>query len=109
LRRLLGNLVLNAIKYGAVDSPIRVSVEDLGADVRLAVRNGGSAIDPEILADIFEPLKRGIDYENSTDADSSLGLGLYIAREIAKAHGGEISVHSDANETMFSVRLPRRK
>ena len=109
LRRLLGNLLLNAIKYGAADSTIRVSVEDQGADVRLAVRNGGSAIDPAILDDIFEPLKRGIDYESASDADSSLGLGLYIAREIAKAHGGEISVRSDANETMFSVRLPRRK
>ena len=109
LRRLLGNLLLNAIKYGAADSPIRVSVEDHGADVRLAVRNGGSAIDPEILDDIFEPLKRGIDYENSSDADSSLGLGLYIAREIAKAHGGEIGVQSDTKETVFSVRLPRRK
>jgi signal transduction histidine kinase len=109
LRRLLGNLLLNAIKYGAADSPIRVSVEDQGADVRLTVRNGGSAIDPAILDDIFEPLKGGIDYENASDADSSLGLGLYIAREIAKAHGGEINVRSDANETMFSVRLPRRK
>jgi hypothetical protein len=109
LRRLLGNLLLNAIKYGAADTPIRVSVEDHGADVRLTVRNSGSAIDPEILDDIFEPLKRGMDLENASDADSSLGLGLYISREIAKAHGGEISVQSDTKETNFSVRLPRRK
>jgi signal transduction histidine kinase len=109
LRRLLGNLILNAIKYGAADTPIRVAVEDHGADVHLTVRNGGSAIDPAILDDIFEPLKRGMADDDASDADSSLGLGLYIAREIAKAHGGEIAVHSDANETMFSVRLPRRK
>jgi signal transduction histidine kinase len=108
LRRLLGNLVLNAIKYGATDAPVHVSVDDAGADVEFAVRNSGRAIDPSILDEIFEPLRRGVSADTVAAADSSLGLGLYIAREIAKAHGGGIDVRSDATETVFAVRLPRR-
>jgi signal transduction histidine kinase len=45
--------------------------------------------------------------EGSYNTDGSLGLGLYIAREIAKAHGGEIEARSDETETVFAVRLPR--
>jgi signal transduction histidine kinase len=109
LRRLLGNLVLNAIKYGAADAPVRVSVHDAGAEVEFAIRNSGRAIDPSILDEIFEPLKQGSYVDAVPAADSSLGLGLYIAREIAKAHGGRIDVRSDSTETVFAVRLPRRQ
>jgi signal transduction histidine kinase len=58
---------------------------------------------------IFDPLQRGLNQQDSYNADGSLGLGLYIAREIAKAHGGEIEAHSDEAETVFAVRLPRRQ
>jgi signal transduction histidine kinase len=108
LRRLLCNLVLNAIKYGAADAPILVAVKDQGADVHFSVRNSGSAIDPSILDQIFEPLRRGVSHD-AEPGDSSLGLGLYIAREIAKAHGGDIDVRSDSKETVFTVRLPRER
>ena len=77
------------------------------ADLRLEVRNAGPAIEPSTLDQIFDPLKRGPEHENSDKADGSLGLGLYIAREIAKAHGGEIKAWSDQAETGFAVRLPR--
>jgi signal transduction histidine kinase len=53
------------------------------------VRNSGPTIDPAVLKQIFDPLKRGAQQETSSDREGSLGLGLFIAREIVKAHGGE--------------------
>lgn len=108
LQQLLCNLVLNAIKYGARDAPVRVSVTGDEAEVRLEVKNSGPAIERSALARIFDPLQRGRN-DQDKNAGSSLGLGLYIAREIAKAHGGEINVRSDEIETVFAVRLPRNK
>ncbi|CAB3760051.1 sensor histidine kinase [Paraburkholderia humisilvae] len=106
LQQLLGNLVLNAIKYGAQDSPVRVTVTGRDADVLLDVTNAGVAIERSTLERIFDPLQRGPNHQGG-NADGSLGLGLYIAREIARAHGGEIGARSDETETVFSVRLPR--
>jgi hypothetical protein len=106
LQQLLGNLVLNAIKYGAQDAPVRVTVTGRNADVLLEVRNAGAAIEPVTLNRIFDPLERGPNHPDR-NADGGLGLGLYIARQIARAHGGEIDARSDGTETTFSVRLPR--
>jgi signal transduction histidine kinase len=78
-------------------------------DVRFEVRNKGPAIDRMTMDRIFDPLQRGLNHKNSHEADGNLGLGLYIAREIAKAHGGEIEARSDDTETVFAVRLPRRQ
>jgi signal transduction histidine kinase len=109
LQQLLGNLVQNAIKYGAPDAPVRVLVVGEEAQFRVEVRNSGPAIEQMALKQIFEPLERGPNHGSGHDADSSLGLGLYIAREIAKAHGGDIEARSDETETVFAVRLPRRR
>jgi signal transduction histidine kinase len=67
-----------------------------------------SSTRPSTLDRIFDPLQRGPNHQGG-DANGSLGLGLYIAREIAKAHGGEIVARSDETETVFSVLLPRGK
>lgn len=109
LQQVLGNLVTNAVKYGAPDAPVRVVVTSEVDDLRFEVRNAGPAIEPSTLDQIFEPLKRGPGCENQHNADGSLGLGLYIAREIARAHGGDIEARSDESETVFSVRLPRHQ
>ena len=109
LQQLLANLVLNAIKYGLPEAPVRVVVTGGEADVQIEVRNSGTPIERPTLDQIFEPLKRGPDHEQGDDADGSLGLGLYIAREIAKAHGGQIEARSDETETAFAVRLPRQR
>jgi signal transduction histidine kinase len=109
LQQLLGNLVLNAIKYGAPDAPVRVVVTGEAREVRFAVGNSGPPIERSALDVIFDPLKRGADHESRDNAGGHLGLGLYIAREIAKAHGGEIEVRSDEVETVFTVHLPRQK
>lgn len=107
LQQLLGNLVRNAIKYGAPGTPVYVGLNGGAVGVVLEVRNSGPTIEPSDLDQIFDPLKRGSDKENKRDADESLGLGLYIAREIAKGHGGSIEARSDQTETVFAVRLPR--
>jgi signal transduction histidine kinase len=106
LQQLLRNLVSNAIKYGEADVPVRVVLTGEEADVRIEVVNRGLAIEQSALNQIFDPLKRGsVQHHDTYD---SLGLGLYIVREIARAHGGEIDVRSDEGKTVFTVRLPRR-
>jgi signal transduction histidine kinase len=107
LNQLLGNLVVNALKYGAFSSPVKVVLNGLPGEVTFAVHNHGVRIEQSMLAQIFEPLKRGLDGQFASGADGSMGLGLYIAREIATAHGGDIAAKSGENETVFTVRLPR--
>jgi signal transduction histidine kinase len=105
LQQVLANLVENAFKYGATDKPVRVAVAGDGESVTFEVRNHGAALSPDHLQLMFDPLQRGA--AEAADDTSSLGLGLYIAREIARAHGGEIGVTSEGGETVFSVSLPR--
>jgi signal transduction histidine kinase len=109
LQQILGNLVGNAIKYGAPNTPVQVTMSGTESELCFQVRNKGSAIEGSILEQIFDPLKRGPAQENSTNPDGGLGLGLYIAREIAQAHGGHIEASSDPAETVFTVSLPRHR
>lgn len=104
LRQSLNNLVVNAVKYGKSGAPVQVVVIGEADQVRIEVWNTGDTIDPVMLDSLFEPLRRGVRDEND---HSSLGLGLYIAREITKAHGGNIEARSDDGETVFRVHLPR--
>jgi signal transduction histidine kinase len=108
LQQLLRNLVSNAIKYGAPDTPVRVALRGEEADILLEVTNSGPPIAPSTLSEIFDPLKRGVARVDRDDR-GSLGLGLFIVREIARAHGGEVEVRSGGGETTFAVRLPRHK
>src|ERR1700722_4535668 len=107
IQQILANLLKNALDYGARDATIHVQATGLGARVLLSVRNQGAPIPPEILKNIFEPLKRGSAGDDRAESATNLGLGLFIAREIARAHGGTIEVSSDEHETSFSVDLPR--
>ena len=106
LHQLLGNLVSNALKYGDADTPVRVTLTSSPTDVVLAVKNNGPAEYALYLAQIFDPLVRG-PTRQSVDQDGSLGLDLFIAREIVTAHGGDIRAQSEKGETVFTVRLPR--
>ena len=108
LQQLLRNLVSNAIQYGTPDAPVRVVVVGKATDVRFEVTNSGPAIEQPALDQIFDPLKRGPVAGKSHNTDGGLGLGLYIVREIARAHGSEVEVRSEAGETVFAVRLSRR-
>ncbi|MGF6267500.1 signal transduction histidine kinase [Paraburkholderia youngii] len=108
MQQLVGNLLLNAIRYGASDRPVRVIVKETDTEVVVEVRNYGSAIDHVTLERMFAPLRRGPNESAAGHSDGGLGLGLYIASEIAKAHNGEIHARSDQTETVFAVRLPHQ-
>lgn len=105
IHQMLGNLVANAAMYGAPGRPVRLACTiDAGARV-LSVRNEGAAIPEALLAAMFEPMMRG---PGNRTAQRGVGLGLYIVRAIAEAHGGTVGVTSTtAAGTCFSVRLPR--
>jgi signal transduction histidine kinase len=107
LQQLVRNLVLNAIRYVASDTLIRVVLSGSTADICLEVSNSGPAIDVSALSQIFDPLKRGSAQGDNDNAKGGLGLGPFIVREIAEAHGGKVEVRSDEGETTFAVRLPR--
>jgi signal transduction histidine kinase len=102
IARLFSNLLGNALTHGAADQPIRVSAMTSGNRFELVVANGGAPIPPEAIDRLFHPFTRGADRSNR----EGLGLGLYIASEIAAAHGGELSVASSPQETRFMFTMP---
>ncbi len=105
LGQLIANLVGNAIVHGAPDQPIRVAIEGDGQAVTLSVSNAGPQIPADLLPYIFDPFRRA---GGEGSQAGGLGLGLFIAHEIAQAHGGHIAVRSDERSTVFTVTLPRQ-
>jgi signal transduction histidine kinase len=106
--QVLSNLLGNAIQHSSKDSPIRVSLSGHRDHVSIAVHNWGPPIPPNRLGDIFSPMRRAAPEANQSRRLSSLGLGLFIAKEVARAHGGTIDVESTSDHgTCFTVRLPR--
>ncbi|HYV48900.1 MAG TPA: ATP-binding protein [Myxococcaceae bacterium] len=102
LEQVVTNLVTNAIKYGA-GRPIDVSVEQAEGSVELRVRDRGIGISPADQQRIFDRFERAAPASHY----GGLGLGLYISREIALAHGGSIQVTSEPGQgATFRVRLP---
>jgi sigma-B regulation protein RsbU (phosphoserine phosphatase) len=105
LSQVIGNLVANAATYGAKDRPIVVTSRLDPGTFSLAVHNEGEPVSAEALAGLFEPMTRGT---SSTGSGRSVGLGLFIVREIARAHGGDVVVESTgAAGTTFTVTCPR--
>jgi signal transduction histidine kinase len=100
---LFSNLLGNALTYGAPQEPIRVLAATDERNFELSVANVGAPIPSDALKRLFQPFTRGADRANQ----QGLGLGLYIASEIAKAHGGALEVASTPAETRFTFRMPR--
>ncbi|MGE5046992.1 MAG: ATP-binding protein [Deltaproteobacteria bacterium] len=99
--QIVGNLLSNAIKYGN-GKPIAVSVRKTGGAAEIRVSDGGRGIEPEEQERIFERFER-----LGTHRHGSYGLGLWIARQIARLHGGAISVQSVPDHgATFTVTLP---
>jgi len=108
LHQALGNLVLNALDHGRSPQPVRVQVIGSLQGAAVSVINEGDAIPPSVLLTMFDPLRRGSAERETQPSSKHLGLGLYIAREIAKAHGGEIDATSNERQTVFTVHLPKQ-
>jgi PAS domain S-box-containing protein len=105
IAQAVGNLLGNAFQHSPENSVVHLSTHGDERGVTIDVVNGGTPIPPETLARLFEPFERGSD---ATSTGRSLGLGLYISRQIVDAHGGRIEVQSTAEAgTRFTVWLPR--
>jgi signal transduction histidine kinase len=101
IAQLFSNLLGNALTYGAEGAPVRVKVSTQD-QFELAVCNAGQSIPAATMERLFYPFSRG----QVRPSQQGLGLGLYIASEIARAHGGTIDVTSDEKETCFRFRMP---
>ena len=105
LSQLLSNLVTNAVIHGDAAQPITVGVAEGGGAALLTVHNAGEPIPAGALPNLFRPMQNALTAR--TNGSSGLSLGLHIAREIALAHGGSVTVVSEAAAgTTFTVRLP---
>jgi sigma-B regulation protein RsbU (phosphoserine phosphatase) len=105
LTQAITNLVNNALTYGTADRPVTVTSAVDPRGVVLTVHNFGTPIPDSLRPHIFEPLRRGEDQVKL--GSRSVGLGLYIVQQIARAHGGTVDVRSLIDEgTTFTLVLP---
>lgn len=100
--QLLSNLLGNAITHGAANATIHISASVSNGMFELSVANSGAPIPPGTLDQLFMPFFRG----NARPSQQGLGLGLYIASEIARGHGGTLSAVSTDEETRFTFKMP---
>ena len=104
LMQVITNLLTNAIRYTPAGGEIVISAEQTSEGVNIAVTDSGRGISAEELGTIFDLFHRGDD----ADGQAGLGLGLWVAREIALLHGGRIDVFSAGvgHGSTFTLRLP---
>jgi len=110
LQQALSNLLSNAVQHGDRSAQVTLSAYGEADAVVLSVRNMGEPIPPDALQAIFEPLVQApsASAQAHERSKTSLGLGLFIVREIVLGHGGTVTVESSAEAgTVFTVRLPR--
>lgn len=102
ISQVLSNLLSNAVTHGEPTKPVRVQARTHDGELRICVVNEGEPIPDAAMEKLFQPFFRG-EVRNS---QNGLGLGLYIASEIAQAHDGTIEATSTEEETRFSLVLP---
>lgn len=101
--QLVGNLVANAMTYGDATREVTVTTAVTSVDVEISVHNWGPAIPAALISSLFQPMVRG----TAVTSGRSVGLGLFIIMEIAKAHGGQVTVAStDTDGTTFTASMP---
>ncbi|OHU85690.1 MULTISPECIES: HAMP domain-containing sensor histidine kinase [Pseudoalteromonas] len=105
---LVKNLIDNALKHSGSDAPVIIQCFEENQIVEISVRDFGAGIEAENLEKIFEPFAQGSHIINRSN--KGVGLGLYLCRQIARAHGGDISVKSVVGKgSEFSARMPINK
>jgi signal transduction histidine kinase len=104
IAQLFSNILGNALNYGLADKPVVIEIKNSDTEFILSVCNSGDQIPEAIVPYLFQPFSRGA----SNGEQKGLGLGLYIANEIAMAHHGHIEVTSDEKDTCFILRIPLR-
>jgi signal transduction histidine kinase len=100
--QMVSNLLANGLTHGAPQEPVQIHAATDGAELKLWIANKGKPIPPGAMERLFQPFFRG----EAQPSQDGLGLGLHIASEIAKAHGGAIDVASTPQETRFTFRMP---
>lgn len=105
LGQLASNLLSNAVTHGASDQPIRFEAATKEGRLILSVTNGGDPIPDEVKPHLFQPFFRG----EARPSRNGLGLGLFIASEIAKAHDGSLDVSSSPDATRFTMTMPKSR
>ena len=104
IRRVIENLAINAVKYGAHNTPITIAFNQSETQVSITVHNEGNPISPEAQSALFHQFRRTTSDENQT----GWGLGLFLAKSIIEAHQGTIRVESAAGKgTSFIITLPK--
>lgn len=108
--QMLQNLIGNALQHGAATHKISVTLIGGDTHVSLSVHNDGEPIAQEAIGSIFDPLVRSLNEDAGThNPSTSLGLGLFIVKEVVNAHGGSITVTSNFGDgTTFTVVLPKK-
>lgn len=101
MEQVLSNLIGNALTHGAPEMPVKVRATQIAKTLEIAVENGGKPIPQDAIERLFQPFKRAKDHARK----DGLGLGLFIAHEIVKAHGGELTVKSDNLATCFTCKI----
>lgn len=108
LAEVLSNLVCNAIEHADPDTAVEIQARADGADgVAVAVSNHGAPIPPDVLPVMFEPFRGTARRPRKQSKPGNLGLGLYIANQIVRAHGGTLTASHADRTTTFTMRLPR--
>jgi signal transduction histidine kinase len=107
LARVLSNIASNAVDHAIPGTAIVIDARDEGNAVAVSVTNEGAPIAPEQLSQIFAAFRQVGTGESREGRDGHLGLGLYIASEIVRVHGGTLDVRSQGGATTFTMRLPR--
>jgi signal transduction histidine kinase len=105
IAQLLSNLLANALAHGSPQAPVSVNTFVDNGVFELSVANRGDPIPSTTMERLFQPFTRAAAGRNQ----EGLGLGLYIASEIARAHGGTLDATSTASRTCFTFRMPESK
>ncbi|MHC5673931.1 sensor histidine kinase [Nostoc sp.] len=104
IQRVIENLAINAVKYGAANTPITLTLEQIETQTSLTIHNEGNPISSEAQSILFQQFRRTISAEDQT----GWGLGLFLSKSIIEAHQGTIEVESaEGKGTSFIIKLPK--